>query len=385
VIRFILIYVGLSVLGGCTYPYKPDIEGSSNTLVINGKVTDQEGYQYVEISRSFAPYDEEDERPVSGYTVEIQDEKGNDFPGAEMEPGLYGCWMDQEYLVYGRKYKLIVTSDRGILYVSDFDELLPCPHIDSITYEIQEKETENPEVTYQGLQFFVNTDCSGEYAKNFRWELEETWEHHSVYEILAYYDGKIRELRDFSYDYYYCWQSRRISNIYTYSTQNLTSGHIRNYPLHYVSNQTDRLSIKYSTLVKQFSLSREAFQFWNNLEQQFKQSGELYETQPAQIQGNIHPQDEGGEPVLGLFYATSVREMRIFVSPIIRTQGPHCKLAEFTMAELMEFLSSYPINQYPVYLFSEGEGPEKIYDYANQECFDCRRRGGTVNRPDFWE
>jgi len=385
VIRLMLIYVGLSILAGCIYPYNPDIEGSSNTLVINGKVTDQEGYQYIEISRSFAPYDEDDERPVSGYTVEIQDEKGNGFPGAEMEPGLYGCWMDQEYLVYGRKYRLIVTCDRGILYVSDFDELLTCPDIDSITYEFQEKETENPEVTYQGLQFFVNTDCSGEYAKNFRWELEETWEYHSRYEILAYYDGMIQELMDFSFDYYYCWQTRRIPSIYTYSTQNLTSGHIRKYPLHYVSNLTDRLSIKYSTLVKQFSLSREAFQYWNTLDQQFKQSGELYETQPAQLQGNIHPQDEGGEPVLGLFYATSVKEKRIFVRPIILTRGPYCKLSEFTMAELLEFLSYYPENQYPIYLYSEGEGLEKIYDYANQECFDCRQRGGTVNRPDFWE
>ena len=104
VIRLILIYVGLSLLGGCIYPYNPDIEGSSNALVINGKVTDKEGYQYIEISRSVAPYDKDDERPVSGYTVEIQDEKGNSFPGAEMEPGLYGCWMDQEYLVHGRRY-----------------------------------------------------------------------------------------------------------------------------------------------------------------------------------------------------------------------------------------------------------------------------------------
>ena len=85
VIRLILIYVGLSLLGGCIYEYNPDIEGSSNALVINGKVTDQEGYQYIEISRSFAPYDPKTERPVSDYTVEIQDDEENSYPGAEME------------------------------------------------------------------------------------------------------------------------------------------------------------------------------------------------------------------------------------------------------------------------------------------------------------
>ncbi len=382
VIRLILIFAGLSLLGGCIYEYNPDIEGSSNALVINGKVTDQEGYQYIEISRSFAPYDPDNKRPVSGYSVEIQDDEGNSFPGDEMEPGLYACWMDQEYLAPGISYRLIVTNEQGNLYVSDFEELLPCPDIDSISYEIQEKHTENPDVSYLGLQFFVNTDCSGEYAKNFRWELEETWEYHSVYDIEVYYDGRIRMLDGISDDYYYCWESGRIQDIYTYSTQNLSSGQIRNYPLNFVSNQSDRLSFKYSLLVKQFSLSREAFQFWNILDQQSKQSGELYETQPAQIRGNIHPQDEGGEPVLGLFYATSVKEKRIFVRPDIVTWRPDCEPYGLSGSELMELLSDISSFHYPIYLYFVDMG---VYDYAEQECFDCRLRGGTTERPDFWE
>ena len=384
VIRWILIIAGLSLLGGCIFEYNPEIEGSSNALVINGKVTDQEGYQYIQISRSIAPNDPKIERPVSNYIVEIQDDEGNSFPGVEMEPGLYGCWMDQEYLAPGIRYRLIVTSDRGNLYVSDFDELLPCPDIDSITYEFQEKQTETPDIIYTGLQFFVNTDCSGEYAKNFRWEMEETWEYNSTYEISAYYDGRIHESTPglASYDYFYCWRTGRIRSIYTYSTQNLTSGQIRNYPLHFVSNQSERLSIKYSTLVKQFSLSREAFKYWNILDQQSKQSGELYETQPAQIPGNIHPQDEGGEPVLGLFYATSVKEKRIILRPAIATWRPNCDLYGLTRSELMELLNTYNIYQYPVYLVLIDMG---VYDFADQECFDCRLRGGTVERPDFWE
>jgi hypothetical protein len=132
-------------------------------------------------------------------------------------------------------------------------------------------------------------------------------------------------------------------------------------------------------------LSREAFKFWNTLDKQSKQSGELYETQPAQIQGNIHPQDEGGEPVLGLFYATSVTEKRIFVSPVIATWKPDCELYGLTGPELMDLLSTYGPHEYPVYLYFEDLGFSKIFDYANQLCFDCRLRGGTTERPDFWE
>ena len=385
VIRKILFYMGLSLLGGCIYEYKPDIEGNSGALVINGKVTDQEGYQYIEISRSYAPYDPDKERPVSGYIVEIQDDEGNSFPGEEFEPGLYACWMDQEYLAPGTSYRLIVTNERSNLYVSDFDELLPCPDIDSITYEIQEKETEIPDFSYLGLQFFVNTDCSGEYAKNFRWELEETWEYHARYEIGAYFDGRIHDLEHIIYDYFYCWQSKRIRSLYTYSTQNLGSGQIRNFPLNFVSSQSERLGIKYSTFVKQFSLSREAYEFLNILEEQSKQSGELYESQPRQIHGNIHPQDEDGEPVLGLFYATSVKEKRIFVKPPIKTYRPDCDPLGLSTTELNDYLHSISPSQYPIYLYYEDLGLLRVYDYAEQYCFDCRLRGGTTERPDFWE
>jgi hypothetical protein len=397
VISRILVCLGLILTGGCIYHYDPDLEGSRDALVINGKVTDREGYQYIEISLTAAPYDEENERPVSGYAVEIQDDKGNGFPGAEMEPGLYGCWMDQEYLTSGTKYRLVVTPELGGVFVSDFDELLTCPDIDSITWEMQEQQTADPDVSYPGVQFFVNTDCSGEYAKYFLWELEETWEYHSVYPITSYYDGECIEIVDSTewgeykyrwpiihvldepnYDLFYCWESASVPSIYTYSTKHLTSGQVRNYPLHFVSNQSDRLSVKYSLLVKQCSLSQEAYQFWHILDEQSKQRGELYETQPAQLCGNIHPQDAGGEPALGLFYATSIKEKRLFISPSLETLGPDCE-PHHAGEGLMDWLAGFCSSHWRIYLLGDGG------DCANQGCFDCRLRGGTTERPDFWE
>ena len=382
--RKILTYMVLVLLGGCIYEYNPDIEGSRGMLVINGKVTDREGYQYIEISRSYAPYDDLTQIPVSGFNVEIEDDKGNRFPGIEMEEGSYACWIDQEYLITGNKYRLIATDTRGKIYMSDFDELLECPDIDSITYEIQQKETEIPDLTYRGVQFMVNTDCSGAYAKHFRWDLEETWEYHSTYEITAYYDGRLHEtLPGLSSDeYFYCWETRRIREIFTYSTQNLTSGQIRNYPLIFVTNHSDRLSYKYSLLVKQSSLSTQAYEFWSILEKQSRQSGELYETQPAQIHGNIYSQEAGGETVMGIFYATSVKEKRIFVSPEMSAGGPFCQPSGLSREELMDLLETYNPSQYPIYLVLIDIG---VYDFAAQECFDCRLRGGTTIPPDFWE
>ena len=66
-------------------------------------------------------------RPVSDYTVEIQDDEGNGFPGDEMEPGLVRM-LDGPGIPGSRD---ILQVDRnhcnGNQYVSDFDKMLPCP------------------------------------------------------------------------------------------------------------------------------------------------------------------------------------------------------------------------------------------------------------------
>ena len=126
-------------------------------------------------------------------------------------------------------------------------------------------------------------------------------------------------------------------------------------------------------------MSEHAFQFWHILDEQSKQRGELYEKQPAQLYGNIHPQNEGGEPALGLFYATSIKEKRLFISPSIETLGLDCEPHNTTNLGLMRWLAGFDTSHYRIYLLGAGS------DYANQECFNCRLRGGTTERPDFWE
>ena len=112
--------------------------------------------------------------------------------------------------------------------------------------------------------------------------MEETWEYHARYEIAVYYDGRIHDL------------DRTDLRLFLLLAIQKNSSH-----LHLLNPESDQRAdqelspalrdqpvrtgsgIKYSTLVKQYSLSREAFEFWNILEEQSKQSGELYESQPS--------------------------------------------------------------------------------------------------------
>ena len=110
---------------------------------------------------------------------------------------------------------------------------------------------------------------------------------------------------------------------------------------------------------------------------------ELYETQPARIRGNILCLENPGETVLGFFFASGVTEKRIFMWPNIKTYQRHCTRYGFNEEELLDFLSTFfrPEN-YPIYLYRVSDS---IFDYADQDCFDCRLRGGQLDPPPFWE
>ena len=231
-IKPLFIHLGLMViLSACIFPFDPEIGGTSGSLVVNGRITDQEGFHYIEISRADPVNTKSQFSPVTGYNVEIHDDQGNMFPASEDEPGKYACMITQEYLTIGARFRLVFMSTEGKRYESDYDELLPCPPIDNISYELREQFTTDPDSNYQGAQFFVSTNATGGYAKNYLWEMVETWEYHSKYRIQDYWDGQFRSPELWSDNLFYCWDTGIVPEIFVYSTRNLTVENIRNFPL----------------------------------------------------------------------------------------------------------------------------------------------------------
>jgi hypothetical protein len=287
-----------------------------------------------------------------------------------------------------------VSTPGGETYESGFEELLACPPIEEIPWDILVTYTSNPNIAYLSVQFYITTNATGDYAKNYLWELEETWRYHSPYKIWDIYDSirdyegdpRVGIIRGTSEDpsdsLQTCYRTLLIPEIYTYSTRNIAGDYIRRIPINSVSNQSDRLSSRYSLLVKQYSLTDKAYDFWKTLEGQAKESGELYGTQPAMIRGNIVSAGNPGETVLGLFYAAAVTEKRIFIKPDIYVLRSYCSPQGFDEAELMEYLSNFIPSYYPIYLYRINDS---TFDYADQQCFDCRLRGGSLVAPTFWE
>lgn len=383
------VFIVSLVSSACIEPYTPDISEYREMIVINGKITDQEGYHYVEVSRS-SSFNDSEPRPERDCEVKVYDDKGNSFIYNEIKPGNYRCWIEKSYLNPYTRYMVEVKTNDDRIYRSDFDQMLPCADIDTIYYEISEEAPTDPLYDpYPGLQFFIDTKVSENGVSNFRWELTETWEYHSKYLLGDYYDGEINFvlMESYSDSLYYCWNTGVINEIFTMSTKNLATNKITRGYLNFVSNQTDKLRVRYSLLVRQYSLSDSACEYWGRMQRLSQESGGLYETQPMQVTGNMKNMNNPEETVLGYFWASALKEKRIFYKRdyLFPVKEPDCDLYNFSNESLMEYLSFINEEEYPVYLVNLTYLPEGPWDLADQECFDCRKRGGTTIRPDFWE
>jgi len=387
VIRDGNIFITLLLLfSGCIDPFTPEVEDIPEMIVISGRISDQEGYHYVEVSRSTS-YNEPYKQSIQKCTVTIADDKDNRFELDEITPGKYQCWIGKEFLNQGTYYWVEVTTPDGKQYKSDSETLVPCPPIESIYYEEKKEDTENPDKPIYGIQFYVNTDATGYGSRNFLWSMTETWEYHSAYMVSDYYDGEIHFMYEYFDSLYYCWSSANIYDIFTFTTENLTSARVTRCPLNFVTNQTNRLSVKYSLLVSQYSISDNAYNYWNTLQHQSQGTGGFYETQPASITGNIHCTSHPDETVLGYFMVASVTQKRVFVPRnydfVVYT--PACGLYDLNTAGLNELLKGYRKRDYPIFLVNLSLTEAGPWDFADQYCFDCRKQGGTLTKPDFWE
>ncbi len=374
-----LVIGSLLCIVACIEPFQPEIRENQDLMVVNGVITDSPGMHYVEVSRA-SPYNQPAFIPVQGCVVQVEDDEGSGETYTEYGPGKYGALLDRPFLGPGKSYRVRVFTPDGKEYQSDFDPLLPSPRLDRLYFGIESQETEDPEKTYYGLQFYIDVKPEVGATRNVLWKLEETYEYTSSHLIQSIWDGRtLFEFIPATDSLYTCYKTQPVKELFTASTRNLVNNELTHYPLNYVSNQTTKLRIKYSLLVSQYSLSDEAFLYWDKIKSQMKETGGMYETQPSVSGSNIHNVNDPAEQVLGYFYASQVTEQRIIVKNTFNFNVPRliCPLDTVYSISELESRLYYLISFNPY-----GGGPP--YGTASPACFNCTMLGGTTEPPEYW-
>jgi len=365
----------VAVLFSCIDFYHPGLENESNyKYVIDGRITDQEGFQTIWVSTT-SNVEAPNFKPLQYCKVEITDSNGNTFNLDEStsERGKYSVWMGKEYLKHGTSYQLKVITSGGIEIVSDFDKMPECPDVDSIYYERKDQPTTDPDKMLQGLQFYLDFNRQSTSGLYYKWEIEETWEHHAVYPKTWYSDPKLGLIKCVPPDYsrFTCYTTEVLHDYFTLAA-NASQFSFKRQSLHYVNNQTQRLTFCYSILVSQYTTSEPAYTFWTNLMKNSSTQGGLYSSQPIRIKGNLKCTSNPSIDVLGFFGAYSVKSKRIFV--INPTEIDKCPP------------SCIPPGQDPTalkYFIEVDENGGNLINVSDA-CIECDYLSGTTDKPSFW-
>ncbi|SFH19787.1 DUF4249 domain-containing protein [Pedobacter insulae] len=375
ILKFVLI---AAVLSSCKERFKPDVlQTNSNLLVVEGFINTGNDSTIITLSRTVFLDDKQAIKPEAGATVMVESETNETYALIEKGNGVYGA--PSLNLSASKKYRLKIKTSTNTNYLSDFVSAKESPPIDDVTWKIGAN----------GLQIAVNTHDETQNSRYYRWEYTDTWIFYAPFQSVLMFNGvEVVERNLTTHQIFQCWGNYNSSTILLGSTAKLEKDVIFESPITLIDHHAERLGEKYSILVKQYALTKEAYQFYEQLKKNTETLGSIFDAQPSEIKGNIHNENVPDEPVLGYISAGTVQQKRIFIvkkdlpPSFFLKKNPRCVRPPFVVipksqAELVGFFASginIPIDY----------APEGGYYSSGRECADCTLTG-TNKRPSFWQ
>src|SRR5690606_3079137 len=114
-------------------------------------------------------------------------------------------------------------------------------------------------------------------------------------------------------DIYTCWKTQYSTQILLGSSVKNTRDVIIDNKLILIPNRSEKLGLKYSINVRQYVLTRPAYEYWENIKKNNENIGGIFDSQPSYMQGNIYNVADKDEPVIGFVSVTGLQEKRIFI------------------------------------------------------------------------
>lgn len=388
----------LIFLNSCLKPYEVDPTGYEELLVVDGLITNDNQYPQINITRTTQNI-EMDNQPVSNAIVTISDNEGHEVTFQEIAPGLYQPTGDGIYGLVGDVYQLYIKTPDQKEYLSSKCEMLPPSQINAVYFDKDKKW--NIESTTENVGVSIFTDGQIEGSNYIRWIYEETWKFQVPYPYNFAFDIEKDEPVFITPENVMCWKSIKSNTINIHSSANQTNENIKQKKILFIPTElSDKLSIRYSILLKQLTISKDEYHFWSKLKKSTENNGDIFGKQPFSITSNITNINDPQEPVLGYFQVGSVVSKRIYInySDANKLGVPdydplaYCQLDTFKITGYL-FKSLRDIYNLKI-LHGSYEGISDL-KYTKRgdvlgflltipECADCSRTG-SINPPPFWE
>ncbi|WP_460976040.1 DUF4249 domain-containing protein [Spirosoma knui] len=290
------------VLWSCVDQVDLPIRQTERRLVVDGLITDEAPPYPIKLTYSgnlsrslLIP----DELVINGASVTVEDNLGNQAQLLQdpLTPAFY--WLRDERLrgVPGRLYTLRVTLPDGSQYVSRPELMAPVPPIERLYAEYQESDPNT--IQFNTFQVKIDTRDPATSGNFYRWQAMCYMPIWGGSDPLGFYNNVSAPGR---YAPFYGTLTNVLSD--QLINGNRIEGQLVLVP------PLVALGTQYAE-VRQYSLSREAYQYWLLYQEQLSRSGTIFDPQPASIEGNVRSVADTNKLALGYFGASAVSRQRI--------------------------------------------------------------------------
>lgn len=300
----LLICLLLAVLfGACIDEYAAPLRQQASRLVVEGLITDQLEPYNIRLSYTTTNLDLRDLPPSAfenGATVTLTDDRQRQVSFTRRGNGIYQP-TDRSFVgQVGRTYTLSVQLPNGERYTSEPETMMAAVPFKRIYAEYVGRTSP---ILPGGLQVFVDLDDPAGQANFYRWTVTGWRRRRATGECCPFCQGICNQ---------YCWVPLRSLGTFLADDRFRDGAPLRRQKLLFSPVYTFGGNL---FEVRQYSLSRAAYQFWQRFQEQQTRTGSILDPIPATIDGNMISSENPNKRALGYFSVSAVRVQRQQIYP----------------------------------------------------------------------
>lgn len=379
--KTLILFALTALVVSCVEEIPIEPAGFERAIVIEGTVTNEIKQHQVKLSQAFA-IDTTGPNSFSGARVKVSGNREYIFE--ETEPGIY-ISKDSFAAQPGVDYQLHVSAN-GNEYTSNPTRLPEPTEVDAVQASRVDYEGND------GVAITLDQENSQEEANYYRYEFVETFKFNSPMfksKDLILVDGLPVEVFK-TKEEYTCYRTERSQKIILANTNSLSEDNVNNLLLTFIEAEDPKIARRYSILVKQFVVSRGAYNYYKTLKELSGTDNIFSQSQPGFFAGNIENKDNPEEKIVGYFEVSSVAKKRMFFSyedffnpeNNRSTLVSYCPVDTPSLSILIKQIENGTIKWYET-PFGQGPNPT-IFKVVPAACVDCTVLGSN-EIPDFWE
>lgn len=326
----------------CIEIYEQDFPLQKGVLLVEGMLLDHPDYQYVNI---YLTDSGRIRQPVNWASVSIHDDQGSTWRMESSGEGMYRPFGGFLNVSSGTKHQLEINLGDSVRILSSWEEVPPLVEAKELKMDVKFRSRVTEEgfvLTQKGVELFAST---GEIPLN---QTYLRWSYDIAYGYLAPNADPV-----FCSPCYSCYVVEQPSVTLVSQALQSAGKSMDGVVIDFIPID-ERFNVRFAVLLKQFSISKSAYEFYATIQQIQRTQGNIFDPPPAIVTGNLKNQLAPERTIYGLFEVGRYSETSASVSKAAIT-----------------FLI-------PTFL-------ERCLGSTLPDCSDCRlREGATKERPYYY-